>query len=249
MTIRESIRSHRDAVKNQSIKVKLAYFWEYYGIKTVFLLVIASILIYLFVHIIAQKEPGNVGVFFGASEKRSSEAFLDEFARFANLNLENYDVAIQLSPGIQLDGTITEEVYQTIEGFTTMVAANTVDQIAADADLFLYFSYLGFNADLRLFFNETQISILDESINYIDGDLLRQYQSKEKNIDYNHFPDPKRPEDMIDPIPVGIDLSAATDAFHNIYSFAGDDAVIGICATSERMLTAVAFIKFTLGLV
>ena len=90
MTIRESIRSHRDAVKKQSIKVKLAYFWEYYGIKTVVLLVIASILIYLFVHIITQKEPGNVGVFFGASEKSSSEAFLDEFARFANLNQENY---------------------------------------------------------------------------------------------------------------------------------------------------------------
>ena len=35
MTIRESIRSHRDAVKNQNIKVKLAYFWEYHGIKTV----------------------------------------------------------------------------------------------------------------------------------------------------------------------------------------------------------------------
>lgn len=249
MTIRESIRSHRDAVKNQNIKVKLAYFWEYHGIKTVVLLVIASILIYLFVDIITQKEPGNVSVFFGASEISSSEAFLDEFARFANLNLEKYDVAIQLCPGIQLDGAITEEVYQTIEGFTTMVATNTVDHIAADTDLFLYFSYLGFTADLRLFFNETQISMLGESINYIDGNLLRQYQSTEITIDYNHFPDPKRPEDMIDPIPVGIDLSAATDAFHNTYSFAGDDAVIGICGTSERMMTAVAFIKFTLGLV
>ena len=249
MTIRESIRSHQNAVKNQSFKEKLAYFWEYFGMKTIVLLAIASILIYLFVQIFTQKKPGNVGVFFGASEGSSSIAFLDEFARFANLNQENYDVVIRLSPGIQLDGTITEEVYQTIESFTAMVAASTVDHIAADEDLFLYFSYLGFTADLRLYFNEAQISMLGESINYIDGDLLRKYQNKEITIDYNHFPDPQNPENMIDPIPVGIDLSEATDAFHNAYAFVGDEAVIGICSTSERILSAVAFIRFALGFV
>ena len=52
---------------------------------------------------------------------------------------------------------------------------------------------------------------------------------------------------MIDPIPVGIDLSAATEDFCNTYTFTESNALIGICSTSERMDVAVTFIRFALG--
>ena len=188
-----------------------------------------------------------MGVFFGASEKGSSDTYLCDFASFAGLDSDHFDIAVQFSPSIRLGSAITEEGYQALEGFATMAGAQMVDNIAADAELFLYYSYLGYATDLRNVLSESQLTELSPNLNYIDGDLLRQYQSKEQTIDYNHFPDPKKPGAMIDPIPVGIDLSAATEDFCHTYTFTESNAVIGICSTSERMDVAVTFIRFALG--
>lgn len=248
MTIRESIRSQIEMMKGKSRREKLAYFWEYYGIKSICILAVLALSIFIIVDVVTQKDSGYVGVFFGASEKGSSDTYLGDFASFAGLDSDHFDVAVQFSPGIRLDSAITEEGYQALEGFATMAGAQMVDNIAASTELFLYYSYLGYSTDLRNLLTESQLTELSARLNYIDGDLLRQYQSKKKTIDYNHFPDPKDPDAMVDPIPVGIDLSAATDAFHNTYSFTENNAVIGICSTSERTKIAVAFIRFALGL-
>ena len=117
-----------------------------------------------------------------------------------------------------------------------------------DTELFLYFSYLGLTSDLRNVFTEVQISSLADKIYYIDGVLLQQYQNKESTIAFEDFPDPQHPEAMIDPIPVGIDISIATEAFQKVYTLHGTRAVIGICSTSERPETAFSFLLFSLGL-
>lgn len=248
MTIRESICSQRNMMKGKSRREKLTYFGEYYGIKCICILVALVLSIYIIVDLSTQKDSGYVGIFFDASEKGSSEAYLSEFASFSGLDSSRFDIAVQFSPGIRLDSAITEEGYQSLESFITMAGAQIVDNIAADTELFLYYSYLGYVADLRNVLSESELTELAPNLNYIDGDLLRQYQSKEKTIDYKHFPDPKDPDAMVDPVPVGIDLSAATDAFHNTYSFTDSNAIIGICSTSERTEIAVAFIRFALGL-
>lgn len=248
MTIRESIRSQIEMMKGKRRREKLAYFWDYYGIKSICILTVLALSVFIVVDLSTQKDSGYVGVFFGASEKSSSDTYLCDFASFAGLDSDHFDITVQFSPGIRLDSTITEEGYQALEGFATMAGAHMVDNIAANADLFLYYSYLGYTADLRNVLSEAQLTELSPNLNYIDGDLLRQYQSKEQTIDYNHFPDPKKPDAMIDPIPVGIDLSAATEDFCNTYTFTERNAVIGICSTSERMDVAVTFIRFALGL-
>ena len=248
MTIRESIRSQIEMMKGKSRREKLAYFWDYYGIKSICILTFLALSIFIVVDMSTKKDSGYVGVFFGASERNASDTYLCDFASFAGLDSDHFDSTVQFSPGIRLDSTITEEGYQALEGFATMAGAQMVDNIAADAELFIYYSYLGYTTDLRNVLSEPQLTALAASLNYIDGDLLRQYQSKEKTIDYNNFPDPKDPDTMVDPIPVGIDLSAATEAFRNTYSFTESDAMIGICSTSERTEIAVAFILFALGL-
>lgn len=248
MTIRESIRSQRDKLKGKSFCEHISYFWDYFGIKTIGLLAVISLLIFLVIELNTQKNPGYIGMFFGITEQTSSEAYLEDFAQFAGLDIENDYVVINLSPSISLTSSITEEVYQTIEKFTTMASAKMVDNIAADTELFLYFSYLGLTSDLRNVFTEVQISSLADKIYYIDGVLLQQYQNKESTIAFEDFPDPQHPEAMIDPIPVGIDISIATEAFQKVYTLHGTRAVIGICSTSERPETAFSFLLFSLGL-
>lgn len=55
MTIRESIRSQWETIKNRSAKEKLSYLWDYYGIKAICALV-ALILLIAFVTNMATKK-------------------------------------------------------------------------------------------------------------------------------------------------------------------------------------------------
>ena len=250
MTIRESIRAQWEAVKNRSTKEKISYFWEYYGIKTVCILTAAVLLIAFIVNMVTQKEYGYTGVFFGATAQSTADTYLNNFAQAAGMDTDTYDLTVQSALDIRMDDKITDETYQAMQRFAAMVAANMVENIAADTDLFLYYSYLGYTVDLRTVLTGEQLTALEPHLHYIDGELLRQQENSEQGLtfDYGDCPDSKAPAAMTDPIPVGIDLSAATQAFHDSYIFACDTPVIGICASSKKVGFALSFLQYTFGL-
>lgn len=249
MTIRESIRAQWEAVKNRSAKEKLSYFWEYYGIKTICILTAAVLLIAFIVNMVTQKEYGYTGVFFGATAQSAADSYLHDFAQTVGMDTDTYELTVQSALDIRMDDTITDETYQAMQSFAAMVAAKMVENIAADTDLFLYYSYLGYTVDLRTVFTCEQLAELKPHLHYIDGELLRQQENSDEGLtfDYGDCPDSKAPDAMTDPIPVGIDLSAATQAFHDSYTFASDAPVIGICAGSEKSHIALAFLQYAFG--
>ena len=250
MTIQESIRAQWEAVRNRSVKEKLSYFWEYYGIKSVCILTAAVLLIAFIVNMVTQKEYGYTGVFFGATAQSAADGYLHDFAQAIGMDTGAYDLTVQSALDIRMDDTITDETYQAMQSFAAMVAAKMVENIAADVDLFLYYSYLGYTVDLRTVFTGEQLTQLEPHLHYIDGELLRQQENSDEGLtfDYGDCPDSRNPDAMTDPIPVGIDLVAATQAFHDSYSFASDKAVIGICTSSERNSVALAFLQYAFGL-
>jgi hypothetical protein len=66
------------------------------------------------------------------------------------------------------------------------------------------------------------------------------------NTDYTpEYPDPLHPEEMQDPIPVGICLTGCTDLTDNYY-FRGDGIVMGIYANAEHADTAVDLAEYLL---
>lgn len=249
MTIRESIKAQWETVKNRSAKEKISYFWEYYGIKAVCILTAVVLLVAFIVNMVTQKDYGYTGVFFGATAQSAADSYLAEFAQSAGIDTDKYELMVQSALNIRMDDKITDETYQAMQAFAAMVAANMVENIAADTDLFLYYSYLGYTVDLRTVLTQQQLADLAPHLNYIDGDLLRQQENSDEGLtfDYGDCPDPKDPDSMTDPIPVGIDLTAATLAFHESYKFSSDSPVIGICASSDKPGTASAFLQFAFG--
>lgn len=248
MTIRESIRSQWETIKNRSAKEKLSYLWDYYGIKAICALVALILLIAFVTNMATKKDYAYTGVFFGATQQ--SESFLSDFAKAALIDTEAYDLTVQTYLDIRMDDKITDETYQAMQAFAAMVAAGMVDNIAADVDLFLYYSYLGYTTDLRTVLTPQQLSELSPHLYYIDGELLRQQENSDNclTFDYGNCPDPKAPEAMSDPIPVGISIRAATEAFQRTYTFSSKEPVVGICAGSEKPGTSLAFLEYALGL-
>ena len=249
MTIREAIKQQRKSIKNRSPKEQFSYFGEYYGIKTICLILAAVAVIAFLVTLITKKDPGFSGVFFGAEPQPSAESYLAGFAGAAGIDLEKQEVSVQASPDIQMDQQITQDIYQSMEAFTAMVAAKTVDCFAGNTDLFLYYAYLGYAADLRTVLTPEELEQLSPYLHYIDGKLIEEQENADDGLAtaFSRRSDSARPELMADPIPVAVSLSAATDAFQESYRFP-EGAVIGICAGSELPENALAFFRYCLGL-
>ena len=249
MTIREARKEQWESIKNRSAKEKFSFFWEYYGIKTIALTIAAALAIAFVVSMIIKKEYAFTGVFFGAVPQNSSESYLEGFADEAGIDLKKYEFSVQCHLDIQMDQKITPEIYQSMETFTAMVSGNSVDCFAGADDLFLYYAYMEYALDLRTVLTPEELNHLSPYLHYIDGKLIDEQENANEGYAnaYSQRPDSTKPELMGEPIPVGISLSAATDAFHESYKM-GENAIIGICASSEQSQNALAFLRYCLGL-
>ena len=165
-------------------------------------------------------------------------------------------VIIDLASAVEVDiaaGIVDENVHAAVFFFDLLEDALAVflyGNIAADEDLFLYYSYLGYTTDLRTVLSAQQLAALQPHLHYVDGKLLEQQENSEGGLSfaYGDCPDPKKPEAMTDPIPVGIDLSAATQAFRSSYTFSSDVPVLGLCVSSANPGIALSFLQYALGL-
>lgn len=84
-TIREAIKEQRKSIKNRSFKEQFSFFWEYYGIKTICLILAIAILIAFIVSMVIKKEYAFTGVFFGAAVQDSSEDYLVQFGQASGI--------------------------------------------------------------------------------------------------------------------------------------------------------------------
>ena len=247
MTIREAIKEQEKSIKNRSFKEQVSFFWEYYGIKTICLILAAALLIAFLVTMITKKEYAFTGVFFGAQSQATSQSYLEEYGKSAGIDLNQYELTMQCHPDIQMQQQITQEIYSSMETFTAMVAAKSVDCFAGNPELFLYYAYMEYAVDLRSVLSQAELEQLSPYLHYIDGELIRQQEAADGGLTDAYFqrPDSTKPELMTDPIPVGISLKAADNAFKDAYTF-DENAVIGICASAPFPDNAQAFLRYVL---
>ena len=247
MTIWEAKKEQWNNIKSKSFKERFSYFWEYFGIKVIALIAVAAVIVSLVISLITKKDYALTCVFFGAQPTTSSSAFMDTFAQSANIDLSEYDLSVQCHLEIQMNQQVTQEIYTSMETFSAMVAAKSLDCFAGNVDLILYYAYLEYATDLRTVFSADEIALLKPYLHYIDGKLIENQESENAGVAdaYVQRPDSTKPELMADPIPVAISLEKATDAFKESYHF-GEDAVISICASAPYPEHAITFLQYCL---
>lgn len=247
MTIREAIKAQRETIKNRSFKERISYFWEYYALRTFAILVAAVVLIAFIVNMITQKEYAFSGVFFGGTAQASAEEYLVSFAEAAGIDEKKFQFSVQSRPDIHMNQMISPEILQHMEAFTAMVAAKSVDCFAGNPELFMYYAYMDYAVDLRTVLSPQELTQLAPYLYYMDAQLIKEQEESDGGYTdaYLQCPDPTKPEIMKDPVPVGISLEAANTDFQNAYSFFGTN-LIGICASSEHIENATAFLRYCL---
>lgn len=242
MFIGKSRKENRKAIKNRSLREKMAYYWEYYGVKGICILLSLVILVVFVFDLAKQKEYAFTGIFFGAEAQPCASQYLEDYAKAASIDMSIYDIAVQCYPSVQVDAKITDEIYDDLETFVAMVAAGMVDCFAGNIDIFINYAYLGYFVDLRTVLSSAELVALSSYLYYID-EILQQEQDEEKSV--TGYPDPTRPELMDAPVPVAISLKAATATFLETYDFR-EGAVIGICTCSLYPENALEFLRYSI---
>ena len=247
MTIWEATREQRRKMRSRPRKERLAYFWTYYKgwvIALAFVLVLGT---YFVIDVATKKDAALEGVFFNVEEYPASEAYLADFGTSVGLDPDSYTFFIECINGLTMNDTQNTEAYYAMQRLQSRTAANDLDILGGDVSYVAYMGYMDYLCDLHTAVSEEELQALDGQIVYIDRALREAlYQDDELELTAENMPDPAKPEDMEDPIPVAIIPNHLREDFSRCYVTQGTPA-IGIVTTSKRVENAMLFIRYTMG--
>ena len=245
MPVMDEFKEEREQIKNGTFKDKLKYFWCYYKWHTFIGIVAIAFVILLVRDITSQKDNAFFAAMLNSLSQESESPLISEFADYAQIDLDKYHVLI--------DGTMTIEENATDElsvasaqRMMVYTASGELDVIVGGEDIFPNYAYNDMFHDLRDVLSEEQIAKYEPYFYYIDRAVMADVETAQDNLEDTvmpELPDPTKPEEMAEPVPVGIFVTDCKKITDNYY-FNGDYTVLGIMANSPSLDNALKFIDF-----
>ena len=251
MAVMDEFKEEREALKNGTPKQKLAYFWYYYKWHVIIGIVIIAMVSSFIYQFVNRKDTAFNTVLLNASllDQMSSEQpkFIADFAEKEGIDLNTSDITFDTSIRI-VEDSMDETSVTSSQKLMVYVAANELDSMITDFDSFRKYANSSVFYDLRDVLTDEQIQALEPYFYYVDREVVLAIEAAndDLNSDYTpEYPDPFHPEEMQDPVPVGICLTDCKDLTDNYY-FRGDGIVMGIYANAEHVDTAVDLAEYLL---
>lgn len=245
MAVMDEFKEERQTIKDKTFKEKCAYYWEYYGWRTIGTIAVVIALISIFKGIFTSKDNALYAVYINTYpvEEQSAQEYNDKYFETLNLSPKKYEVSIDTSMYMTV-GTMEEGTYGTTQKTVVLMAAGDVDLLGGDAGAFQYYAYFGYLTDLRDFLSEEQIEAYSPYFYYIDQTVLDTKMEMADNFEEytGTYPDPFKPEEMDDPVPVGLCLDYATAEYKHNYLVS--DGAIGITVNCPRPENALAYLDY-----
>lgn len=256
--VQDEIREQQQKLKGKSLKEKLQYFWYYYKVHTIVIICVVVFLVTMLHDILSAKDYIFYGITLNAVDL-SGDSMEQAFGEYAGLDLETYECFIDTDSTLSYR-TATQYDMATSQKLIALVQTKDLDVMVFDSEIYNNYANNGMAADLttlytpeelqkyegRLYYvDKAQIDRADEDPGYknealafLDGDeevtnddILREAETH------------RHPENMEDPIPVGIFLEDSpfvqkTGAYDIL------KPVFGISSTTTRPETAKKFLEF-----
>ena len=216
MKMSEYIRGEWKKMKGQPLKVRLAYFWDYYKWPTIVVLLIVVALTYTAAQQLSRKEDAVCGILIDSMMPIDEPELLQDFCDEVGINTKKQK--INLVTGLSIKSIDPSMGYMSYQRILAGIAAQETDFLIADADAMQQCGYDStyLLMDLRNFLSPEQLTALEDSLYYIDGKFLEDdIVVEEETVTY---PSPLAPEEMDSPIPVGIDIHDCTELLDSYYS-------------------------------
>ena len=256
MPLMDEFKKEREDMRNQPFKKRLEYFWDYYkwwviGGCAVLIAVIVTV-----VNVFTRKNDvlyvamvNIVANPLSDSKTTISDPFLTEHGYSTNKNIVNFNTDFLFYDRKEDNSGGTPAYsntmgYSSRENLTVYVSAGDVDSICGGNDWIDFYEYHDFFSSVYDYLPEEIISQYSDKIYYMDMAFKEELEKQEEaDITFNftgEFPDGTKPEEMTDPVPIGIILDDS-ELFNN--NFLGVDEtqkiVMSVVVNSpEKELTA-----------
>ena len=239
MTTTEAMIYQLKQLKGKPLKQKIehivTYFWLPIVIAIALLIAIGSYV----VHLATVKDMALSVLCINAyAESEAVETLATGFAEDAQIDLNEYDV--QISTDLLLDGVDPSRDYNSAQAVAAMIAANSVDLLAGDLDVATGYFYQDVYWNLNQLMTEQQKAKYAEHFLYVDMAVMRLFLDEE--VLPAQFPDPTKPEEMEEPVPVALLINADNVFATTCYPHIKNGVAIGIVGNSQNLENALAFL-------
>lgn len=244
MPVMDEFREEREAIRHGTAKQKYQYFKDYYRIPLIIILVALLFLGTLVYQIVSNRDPVFYAVMLNCISPEEHDWLIGEFADYAGIDTEKNDIQIDTGARFTID-SMDEDSYVTIQRLGAYSSIGQLDVMLGGGDAFAYFAGTGYFLDLRTLLTEEQLQKYEPYLYYIDAALEVNYDpTKSGSLLYA---DPRRPEEMEDPVPIGIYVDSSQklkDAF--VFQNAEDGIVLSVYSTTQHPDNAIAFLEYLL---
>lgn len=250
MAVMDEFKEERDALKNGSFKQKLSYYYYYYKWHVIIgIFAVALIGTFIF-QLVTNKEVVFNAVLLNANLQDEHDPYSQEYAEYAGIDLTKESVLFDST--IYTLGHVTDEATSTAsQKLLALTASGAVDVMVTDTNSIVPYANADMFHDLRDILTEEQLTKYEPYFYYVDRKTLEEIEAANNAFDLSFeptYPDPSKPEEMEDPIPVGIYLDECETLLEKYHFMQENDpnvrVVIGVYFNSEQTENALKFIDF-----
>lgn len=245
MAVMDEFKEERAALKNGTFKQKLSYFIEYYKWYVIVPVLVLLFGAYTVYEIVTTKDVAFYSVMLNGTALEGATQSSQEFAELINLDTEKYTIMWDSSMHIQEAG-MDEISYTSVQKLVTYTAAAELDTMVSDSTSFRKYANSSTFYDVRNLLTEEQIAKFEPYFYYVDWKVVEEIEAANNAMDDTFvptYPDPTKPEEMEQPVPVGIYVSDCKKLTDNFY-FKEEDIVLGVYSNSTRPELAVTYLEY-----
>lgn len=244
MAAMDEFRDLREKIKEQPLKKKISYIWYYYKWFILGSITLIAVIIGTIYGFVTRTENVLYGVAVNAVTVGDDIAFVDEFYEYAQIDTKEYDVLI--NDTLVITDEMNETTINSTQTIMVYMSAEQLDITVMDPECFYKLAYNDIYMDLRTCLSEDELAALEGKLYYIDGAALAEINElaeANESTEVVKTPDPLKPEEMEDPIPVGIDISSC-EKFMDVYYYEDGVAYLGITNNTNHIDMVKTFLTY-----
>lgn len=236
MAVMSEFKKERENMKDAPFKMKLQYFWDYYKWYVIIPVVIIIALSNYIYHAVTDPETILNGVLLNCGYLETADASTALIqGLYEEYEIDTKEEEITFNTTLTYSSADNADNYSSTQALMAWSSAGVLDFMCADKDAMTELAYKGYFADLRETLTEEEQALYEPYFLYIDQGVIDQINEAYDNMDNTFvpvYPDCTKPEEMKEPIPVMIDVSATE--LMDIYADSTDTLAYGIVAQSEH---------------
>ncbi len=247
MPVMDEFKEERkNLLKDGTPKEKFSYFWYYYKWHVIISIIIIIAAISLIHTYVTRKGVGFYAVMLNTGAYESAEAYSQEVSEALNIDTEKYEVLFDTTMYVDFNN-MDDTTVASSQKMMVYIAAAEFDIIVTDTASLQHYAYTDTLYDLRDLLSKEQLEKYEPYFYYIDKNVLDEQAAASDAMDDSYVPeypqDPSNPEDMAEPVPVGIYVDSCDDFTDNFY-FRADDIVFSVVVTTTRPELAVKYLDY-----